>query len=364
MENWNDNFRRVKGRANGDFESHDGALLLEVKQNLNSVHGFLASVTQMALWLLENPGIRLGVLVLQVSGVSLGRLQKDYHKMAAILQAPIAQRIALIVIHDAKMQAWIEPETTELRTIERLYRSTFAETGLRATHQTTGVFRYNKNYFEAAKVLLARWALQQGTTPIGQLAREVGCSLPTIRNAIGELDREGWIRRTTNRSVEIIEFSRELRTHLMTLRKEFQPTFRFRDVTGSPPDYAMLIDRLPRFRGPDLAVSGVVAARSWYPQFDLNGIPQLHLVVHTTSKQMDLSFMSRWDPALQLAPSRVEHSHVTIRGLTRYESLFQAQAGQIAIADPIETWLDLADGGLQREADEMLSFLRQGRDNP
>ena len=111
-----------------------------------------------------------------------------------------------------------------------------------------------------------------------------------------------------------------------------------------------------------VAYGGVVAARHWQANFDLNGTPRIDLVVHCPNQLVDLGFVKKLDPALKENTGRSfdDSPTVVIHPITRREPDFTKNAdGGLPIADPVETALDLTEMGLTAQANNLFSHFRK-----
>jgi hypothetical protein len=106
----------------------------------------------------------------------------------------------------------------------------------------------------------------------------------------------------------------------------------------------------------DIAVSGVLGARHYFPGLDLVGAPRLDLVVHTLRPEGSHEFLRKLDPALKPA-KRGEPARVFIHTLCRPVTLFQESGDGIVWADEVECLLDLHEARLESQALEFLERL-------
>ena len=112
------------------------------------------------------------------------------------------------------------------------------------------------------KVLLIRWLLKQGPIAVGMLADEVGCSYPTIRDALQRLALRQHLKHYSSRAVELARFPHDIWSELVALSPSRRRSIHFVDVSGHKPNPQRLLQRLERNPAPQIAVGGVAAARS------------------------------------------------------------------------------------------------------
>ena len=208
-------------------------------------------------------------------------------------------------------------------------------------------------------MLIRRWLLREGSIPIGKLAEQVGCTYPTVKEALEQLEQRRNIIRNSNRSVELAKFPKSSWSDLLVISGNPRRAFRYRDASGEKTDFDRLLKRLARMKLPRVALGGVAAARHWHSDFDLHGTPRLDLLVHTPGDTVDLSFVKKLDPALRRIEDYDESPVLVVRPLQRADPLFEHVPGtSLPFADPVETALDLCDLGLTEQASQLLAHFR------
>jgi len=224
----------------------------------------------------------------------------------------------------------------------------------RPIHRASG-----QRYFEIVKVLLVRWLRREGPIALGELARQVGCTYPTIREAIKRLDNLHYVRHQSNRSVELTRFPHTAWSEMVALSSKIRRSIRFVDTSGDNADPQRLLRELASLRDPRIAVGGVEAARFWQPEFDLHGTPRIDVVLHVAGDEVDLSFVGRLDPAFKQSDQLDQSPVLVIHLLWRSQPLLETDSRfDLPIADPVETALDLLEVGLTEQAGQMLAHLR------
>jgi hypothetical protein len=105
-----------------------------------------------------------------------------------------------------------------------------------------------------------------------------------------------------------------------------------------------------------VAVGGVVAARSYDPHFDLNGVPRLDLVV---VRSQSIDWLKEVNPALQPAAATVSSPVLVIHPVEHFwVGLPPRLAGELPIADPVEVLLDLYELRLTDQAEHFVTAVR------
>lgn len=194
---------------------------------------------------------------------------------------------------------------------------------------------------------------------IGELKEQVGCSYPTVRKSLSRPSIRHAVRTTSNRGVELKAFPHEAWRELVALANSQATSIHFRDLSGEKQAPLGLLKRLEKEKLPHLALGGVLAARFWHPDFDLNGTPRLDLVYHAPQGKVNLDFVRRLDPALTRVDGSPDSAVLVVHALIREVPSFTERKGSnMPYADPVETALELHDLSLTTQADQLLTHLR------
>jgi hypothetical protein len=355
---WDQEFRPVEGREGIDFASRDGRTVVDVQLSPQGMRGVYAGLMSLGLFLSRAPSVSRGYLLLDASRLSKERLLRQWHSLKNVLKPEITDRLSLVAIKGGESIA--EPDDDYSHWLADAFRKSQYATALDRS-PTLGLRQFvRQRYFEVVKVLLIRWLLRQGPIPLGQLARLVGCTYPTVREALHQLVNKDYIKRYTNRTVELARFPHGTWGELVALSSRIRRPVRFVDKSGQKPDPQFLLKQLERLRLPAIGIGGVVAAAHWHPDFDLHGLPRLDLVVHAPDGAVNLAFVKRLDPALKEADSSSDSSVLVVHPLLRAQSIFlTSPETPLPLADPVETTLDLVEMGLPVQAGQLLQHLRK-----
>jgi hypothetical protein len=303
----------------------------------------------------NKPSIERGCLVLRISSLSLDRVQHEWAKIKETLHPTAAHRMSLVAI--VQEDVWVEPDEEFFHRIAKVFQIKKGETFNAAPSIVK--LPSKQKHLEILKVLIYRWLLRQESIPIGKLAEQVGCAYSTVKEALDKLQQRQCIVRHVNRSVELTKFPISSWNELLALSGNMKGSFRYRDISGEKTDPEQLLKRLERMKPSGVALSGVVAARHWHPEFDLHGTPRLDLLLHATENAINLGFVKKLDPALRLIEGYDESPDLVVRVLQRANPLFTlASDSSLPFADPVETTLDLYDLGLTAQAGQLLTHFR------
>lgn len=340
-----------------DLISTDGNWGVEIASNLSGSRELSAHILDLGRWLARNPKKR-ALLVLMEPRMSQMRLAEEWDSMKDVLHESIIKRMAIVTpegrLPQEESPAWLE-----------ILKGTLVEARNRKTHVLAPLLpALSRKSFEVIKLLLYRWLRHLEPVHVLELARQTGCSYPTVSKALARLNSQRELSRTTDRRVHLPDFPRRTWGEAVAQLRPPRETVSFLDASGRPPEPFVLLKRLHHLGQRQVAVGGVEAARHWDPHFDLHGLPRLDLLVHAPDEgQYDLRFVQRLDPALRQVPAgdpRTQQEIVlAVHRLSRKESLFDNNPdGTAPWADPVETLLDLHELGLDTQAQELIERLR------
>lgn len=204
-------------------------------------------------------------------------------------------------------------------------------------------------------LMALQWLTRGAPQTTEALCRASGASYPTVFNTIKQLESESLIVRQSDRRVSLKRFPENL-WRRWVVDGETRKSIRFKDLSGQARTPEDLAERLKNLNLTNVAIGGVIGAKHYYPKLDITGSPRLDLVVHGGIKS-DLGFIKKMDPALGQLHSLVEPANVVVHFLSRTDSLFIRDSKGFLLADPIECLANLYQGGLDHQANEMLSAL-------
>lgn len=354
---WNNEFSATRS-GHVDYVSRDGTTAVEVRQSASGSRGLYAGLLGLAIFLQQRPEVERGCLVLLGSRFSLDRVKEEWAQTRNTFRDTVAERLGLVYVADG--ETWTDPANDYFQRIAEAFQSA----GFHSQNDRENLYvqvrpRPGHKFYEVFKILLNRWLQKEGPIPLGKLADEVGCSYPTVKNALEKDSLRNSVSYTSNRSVELRKFPHAAWNELLALAHEIRHTFPFRDRTGDKPDPDSLLSRLGKLKIPYLGLGGVHAARHWHPDFDLHGSPRLDLIYHAPDGEADLRFVKRLDPALALDNSSEPSPALVVHVIDRATSQFaESDAERLPWADPVETVLDLNEMSLSDQADQLLNYLR------
>jgi hypothetical protein len=352
---WQDQFSPLKGGEPVDYIARDGRTVVKVPKAPQGTRGLYSGVMELALFLSDRPEIDRACLVLTSARLSMDRLRHEWTNIKGLFQPAVSRRLSLVAV--GKDDVWVEPDEQFLRRIAKTFRAASRS----ASDSAPVIIRSHakQKQWEVLKVLLHRWLLREGAVSVGNLAKQVGCSYPTVREALEKLEERRNIVRHSNRSVELARFPVSSWSELLAVSGNLSRSFRYRDVSGEKTDPERLIRRLERMKVPKVAVGGVAAARHWHADFDLHGTPRIDLLLHAAGDTVNLDFVKKLDPALRRVENYDESPVLVVRLLQRADPLFARVPGaSLPFADPVETALDLYDLGLTAQASQLFAHFR------
>lgn len=331
---------------------HVAGTLIEVKTGLNAVRGVRAALLDLAYALQDEPASKRGLLVLVEPRITPTRLAQEWELASKTFRPSIGGRLGMVLIEQDKLQELsgnLEPAVrNRLRQIARKEMAQPARNLPRVEYHP-----------EILKILLHEWLLCHGPITAERLAKFAGCTYPTVASALRRLTQV--LLRHSDRSVELGQFPAQAWAGLLASGDRTRHTLRFADRSGTPRSPDLLIRRLARLGRSDIAIGGVVGAKSLYRNLDIVGVPRLDITLHCPQNQLDTSFVQQADPALVLTGSHDEPAALVVHVIRRKESFFTPGLDVVPRADPVECLLDLHEMHLETQAQELFSYFAKQR---
>ncbi|MEP6468004.1 MAG: hypothetical protein ABJB05_16960 [Parafilimonas sp.] len=310
---------------------------------------------QVAVWLNQQPNATQGILAIQIPRITIQRVKEAYAEALAALRPEVADRLAIVAF--AHGTTWMSSPSSDLEAIARA--------ALQIESGPAGrVVRGSQNAgpavsFDVMKVLLEAWLRREGPLRIQEIMQRAGCSHPTVSLALEHLDRRGEVDRSKDRRAELRGLPKRTLEEAAILSESLRQTMWLIDVSGRAADPARLRERLERAKPAHVAFGGVVAARHYHPEFDLNGIPRIDLTIWAPrGGPYEPTRLLKADAGLIAVPSADPRSVAAIHRLSRAQSLFQKGPHAIPYADPVEVLLDLYELRLESQAQAFTQHLR------
>lgn len=329
----------------------DGTLI-EVKTGLNAVRSVREALLDLAYALQERPASKRGLLVLVEPRITRARLAQEWELASKTFRPNIGDRLGMVLIERNELQEFRGRLKPAMR--NRLRQMVDMEVG-RAGPNLPRI----EYYPEILKILLHEWLRGRGPITAERLARFAGCTYPTVASALRRL--APLLLRHSDRSVELNQFPTQAWTGLLASSDRIRHTLRFADRSGTPRSPDALIRRLARLGRSDIAIGGVVGAKSLYGNLDIVGVPRVDVTVHCPQHHLDTSFVQQADPALVLTQRHDEPATLVVHVIRRKESFFTPGLDAVPRADPVECLSDLHEMHLEAQAQELFSFFAKQR---
>lgn len=330
-----------------DFESAAHDTIVQLKTTFTGPPRDLASAaTQLALACRAIRAER-AILAWWSSSFSANGVRHAWDALLSVLAPDVATRLQLVMV---------SPSSAVIHPSDPLGHRIAAALQAAADPSHPVGPRPDRSY-EVLKILLLRWLRHDAPISMQELQAQTGLSHPTVAKRIHALDHS--IERTSNRSVKLSEFPARPWAELLALSPRVRQTTGFEDRSGRSGDLSALVARIQHQRPPHVAFGGVVGARHWQPDLDLEGLPRVDLELHSPTGVADLRFVSRIDPAF--VPARAEVAPtLAVHVVTRAASLFEvSDKTSMPWADPIEILLDLHQLRLYKQADDFMRYWRK-----
>jgi hypothetical protein len=350
---WAERFRAGKGKE-PDFLSLDGKFILDARVNSHGVSGLYGDILRLATTLeTQQPDCRAGLIIYR-GRYPRERLSNDWRSAKKALRSEIAKRLFLIVANEK--ESWSNPRDPEIAKIRRIIVKSARQT--ESSKQFVRPLPGHK-YYEILKVLLIHWLRHEETQTLGQIAKEVGCTYPTIREALSRPLLKTYVKRISTREIKLQAFPLQAWQELVALSFSHRQAVAFVDRTGDRPAPKDLQKRLQRLGRADLAFGGVLSARYWDKSFDLHGTPRVDVTLHAKEGKASLDFVKKLDPALQATESPALSAVLVVHPIFRTRSFFRTSKRTAEnFSDPIEAALDLYEVGLNTQAVQLLRNFR------
>ena len=316
-----------------------------VKSDIHSFRNLRAALLQLAYYVAAAPQER-GILVLTNPRITDAALQKEWSMVKLSLRPEIVRRLALA-----------GRRKEEIFTIAGNLPPNLSSRLPRYVDQAPGAQPYRAPQSSDAilLVLLNQWFLRKGPMTTQWLIQAVGCSYPTAANALRRLEHV--IKRLSDRRLQLWGFPMDEWQRVVASRERAHPTLHYVDRSRQRRSADSFLRRASGLDRDDIAVGGVIAARHYYPEFDLRGTPRLDLTLHSPDGRTDLSFVENLDPALELTAGPAEPAVLAVHVLRRQASLFAPNRDGLPWVDPVATLLGLYDARLEPQAKELLDHL-------
>jgi len=329
------------------FDAEIDSTFVKVKSGLSAVRNLRAGLLDLAYALQSHPHHR-ELLALVESNISPVRLQREWDLARKTLRPEWTDRLGIVLFQNGSFRGY--PELPPASFLARLKEAVGPETS-HAGHR----MRRPDYSSETLKVLIYFWFLQKEPATSRRLQEILGCTYPTVAKVLTKLSP--YLLRTSDRSIGLASFPRTAWSTLLAREEDVRQTKRFIDRSGQQRTPENLARRLAKLGRSDLAIGGVLGARSHYPNLDLLGTPRVDITVHCPGHRLDLSFVSRIDPGLSPARSASEPATLVVHVLRRKEAWFEPLPAGGWRADPVECLLDLHEARLEAQAAEFFNAL-------
>jgi len=324
-----------------------GDNIVEVKHGTHSARDLRAAIMQLSYQLVDRPEKR-GFLVLVDSRLTRERLDEEMDRMRQVMRGDILTRID-VVWYTGETPEWF-PEGLGNNVINRLNE---------LVRKDRPVIQNRDSYYSILQVLVVLWFRQALPVTRTRLMELTGMSYPTVAKALERLNP--FLSNTSDRSVEFDYFPGDEWKKLVAVSSRIRSTKRFAAPQGMTRPVEQLISRLREIRGLEIGIGGVAGGEYYFPDLDLVGLPRLDLSVNSRGVKPDLGFVYKLDPALEPVEDQKRAADVVVHFFRRKESLFIKRDDGLSWADQVECLLDLHEAGFTKQGEELLKYLKEGR---
>lgn len=318
----------------------------------DSIRDIRSTLLEAVYFLREqgNPLLQ-AVCVLLGSKVSPKRLAAELELFKAAVDPSLAKRI-----HLANMQKGCELELPDLsRDVARWVQGSVLQQV--AKESPRGVSQ--RSVFVH---LVRSWLKLEPPQTVKAIQEATLLSYPTVAKVLDGLDAQGVLLRTSDRRVGLNMFPWSEWKRWAVSGASKQVTLRFVDPTGLPVSPERMVKRLRADAFPQVAVSGILGAKHYFPELDIRGDIRLDLVALGSVEAFNTDVVTELDPALELTDqTNVKPALVVHFPEARRDDNFE-RAGETNWADPIDCLSDLYDLRLDAQAEEMIHELIHRRE--
>lgn len=337
--------------------SIQGDLVILPLERVRAVRTLRSGLLELSYALSKRKNGR-GFLVLVDCQISRERVDGEVAQARGVLRPDLHDRIEVLYlpadgdIKECLHNAGLSAQETR-RVDEALQRRKTPRTQRRIPRAAQDlVFEY----------LLNAYLLGKGPMTTESIMQATGYSYPPVAKALAALAPA--VRRHSDRRLELKSFPyKEWRRYLGVYERG-----KFADKFSAPADLArspdQLLGRLSKMHPAGVAVSGVHAARHYFPDLDLVGAPRLDLCLHLPQGPAESALPMQLDPALESVGFDSANPALVIWPVYRQLSYFHTDETNhgLAWADPVSCLLALHDARLEAQAQELVrSFEKAGQ---
>jgi hypothetical protein len=324
--------------------------VFEVLFDLKDTRRLRAAMMDMAR-IASGASVKRVVLILDEPLIKESRLREEWEGAGKVIRPELFSRFSIAIrLSDGWTGIPSQPAEDECATLDEIVQH---EVSRQPQRQVGG----GAAYYEILRLLIHQWMLGQGPRPVNWLVETSGTSYPTVAKALDRL--KPWLKRHSDRSVELSQFPRDEWARLLAVADEVRGVVLFTDHSGQPRSPESLFRRLQALHLPNVAVGGVLGTKYYYPDVDLVGFARLDLTIHVSGRKPDLEFIRRLDPALEQPRDPDEPTRLAVHLIRRKDPLFDYdKQGGILWADPVECLLDLHEARLEPQAQSFMEFFK------
>ncbi len=309
-----------------------------------------AALLQLALTVEETK--KRKALWIYIPKMTIGRIQFEWRRFLRVIDRQIPALISMVALTNDGFWASSSEGNGDLEKEARRLLPTMARPA--SAPQWTTI---SPKFFEVWKVLLGAWLTREGPLTALELSRRSAASIPTVAVALRHLRRRREIADTRNQPIELLGFPRATLREVLALSDSLRRPVHYHDASGRPPDPAGLLRHLRGAPPQGLAIGGVVAAKHYDPDFDLNGLPRLDVVV---DDNVPSDWVRKLDPAMRVVPPTGPSPVLVVHPVKSLRAIDPSK-GTLRMADPVETLLDLYEMRLTDQAEHMIAHLRSDK---
>lgn len=323
---------------------------VDIRNNVHNVRDLRSILLTLAYVAQAAPTCEV-LCILQLSRITQNRLDAELLNLRGLL-GPDGDRVHVVLgfpgtpltLPALLEQANVGPALVELIAEKRL--SPNAPSSQRAV----------ASLLFTLMLMNATWSLS--AAEIGEYA---SASHPTVSAVLRQFLRYDAISRSGNKFF-MAHFPRFAWTRWLNAEVALRKSVYFISRTGEPRDPLSMCKRLDCILDDaHVAVGGILGAKHWFPGLDISGSGHFELVINA-NPSIDLSFLTKLDPALERVDEEPLNPALVVHFLTRHEAYFQDKDDGFLWADPVVCLTDLHAAGFDHQAEDLLQHLLTKRE--
>ncbi len=321
--------------------------LVEVRKRIAAVRDLRDGLVAIAGQLVAHPAKR-GYLLLVDPRLGASCVDAELEGFRSAMLPEVAKRMHLLTVKGGEVAK--APAGIPDAEFRAMLRAAHAD-----AHDPRAKLPPPDKQAEVLLVILHQWIQGQEPMTSRWLEDTVGCNYRTVAAAVERLGPA--VKRLSDRRITLGFFPEEQWKRILANSRKTRSTLLYADSSDQPRSPESLVRRLAAFTRTDIAVGGVLGAKRLYPDLDIVGTPRLDLSIHAPGKAVDLAFVRKLDPALELTRDPHRPVRLALHFARREDPLFDREPNASCWSSAVDCLLDLYDARLEAQASAFAEYL-------